>query len=211
MNISIKDVLISFVAGLVIFSLVMVALCSGIFNSQIEVAKAESPQNDVVDTIDLHKAVIFTVPQKDGKDLYFSVLAMLDSDRNEIYLTPVYGDLLMNYRDSLSYVSSVYEKVGGVTLKELVKAFSGLSIEENDIVEFKNVINFAEFKIELSSYFSQNSDDFFELFECDKQFSDFKLIDFPLVTADCQIQNTHQTVKTIDVDKSVSNFKSILG
>ena len=211
MNISVKDMLVSFAIGLVVFSLIMVALCCGIFNSQIKVAKAESPQNEVAYKIDLHKSVIFAIPEKEGDNLYFSVLVMIDQDRKEMYLTPVYGDLLMNYRDSLSYVSGVYEKVGSAALTELVRSFSGLSLEESAVISFKNVMNFTEFKTELYTYFSQNNDDFLEMFECDKQFSEFKLIDFPLVTADCQIQNTHQMVKTIDVEKSVSNFKSILG
>ena len=148
MNISVKDMLISFVAGLVIFSLLMVVICTGIFDSEIKVAKSTPHQSDASYTIELHKAVVFTIPKKNGDLLEFSVLAMLDSNRNEIYLTPIYGDFLMNYRDSLSYVSSVYENVGTSMFPEFVKAFSGIVLDENDIIAFYNVINLAEFKTE---------------------------------------------------------------
>lgn len=211
MNISVKDMLISFAAGLVIFSLLMVVICMGIFNSEINVAKFGLPQIDTDDTIALHKSVVFTIPQKSGDALEFSVLAMLDSDKNEIYLTPIYGDFLMNYRDSLSYVSSVYDKVGIAMLPELVKAFSGLLLEENDVVAFHNVINYAEFKTELLNYFTENNGEFSEIFECDKKVSDFKVTDFPLVTVESRTDDTHVIIKTIDTEKSVEKFKSILG
>lgn len=211
MNISVKDMLISFVAGLVIFSLLMVVICAGIFDSEIRVATSAPPQADAHHTIELHKAVVFTIPQKNGDSLEFFVLAMLDSNENEIYLTPVYGDLLMNYRDSLSYVSSVYEKVGASMLPELVKAFSGLLIEENDIVAFHNVINLAEFKSELLNHFTENSSEFSEIFECNKLISDFKLNDFLLETVESRTEDTHVIIRTIDTEKSVAKFKSILG
>lgn len=211
MNISVKDMLISFVAGLVIFSLLMVVICAGIFDSEIKVATSAPPQADAHHTIELHKAVVFTIPQKNGDSLEFFVLAMLDSNENEIYLTPVYGDLLMNYRDSLSYVSSVYEKVGASMLPELVKAFSGLLIEENDIVAFHNVINLAEFKSELLNHFTENSSEFSEIFECNKLISDFKLNDFLLETVESRTEDTHVIIRTIDTEKSVAKFKSILG
>ena len=211
MNISVKDMLISFVAGLVIFSLLMVVICTGIFNSEIKVAKSTPHPNDASYTIELHKAVVFTIPKKNGDLLEFSVLAMLDSNRNEIYLTPIYGDFLMNYRDSLSYVSSVYENVGTSMFPEFVKAFSGIVLDENDIIAFYNVINLAEFKTEFLNYFTENNGEFSKLFECDKQISDFKFNDFPIETVESRTEDTHVIIKTIDTEKTVTKFKSILG
>ena len=78
MNISVKDMIISFAAGLVIFSLLMVFVCVGIFNSEIEVAASDIPHSVENEKIDLHSVVIFTVPSLDSTNLDFAVLAMLD-------------------------------------------------------------------------------------------------------------------------------------
>ncbi len=209
MNISVKDMIISFAAGLVIFSLLMVFVCVGIFNSEIEVAASDIPHSVENEKIDLHSVVIFTVPSLDSTNLDFAVLAMLDEKGKTLYFTAVYGDYLMNYRNSLSYVSGVYRKLGNSMLPELVKAFSGVTADK--VVAFQNVINFAEFKTELENYFLTAPDKFVEVFDSELSYSEINIKDLPLAISEQKTENTHERIEVIDVESSVEIFKSIIG
>ena len=208
MNISVKDMIISFAAGLVIFSLLMVFICIGIFNSEIEVSAFDIPHSVENEKIDLHSAVVFTVPSADDANLELAVLAMLDEKGKTLYFTAVYGDYLMNYRNSLSYVSGVYREVGDSMLPELVKSFSGVTVEE--VVAFQNVINFAEFKTELGNYFSTAPDKFVEVFNSELSYSEINIKDLPLAIKVQKTENTYERIEVIDVERSVETFKSII-
>ena len=212
MNIAVKDVLVSFVVGVIIFSLLMLVVCVGIFNSEIEVSAGEPACISETEKINLHKTVVFAVNSEENSKLSLAVFAMFDESRKELYLTPIYGDYLMNYKDSLSYVSNVYAEVGTDMLCELVKSFSGLSVSEDDVKVFeKSVINFAEFKTELSALYSVNDGMFAETFDSGTAFSDISLKVIALPIEEQKTENTHQRIQVIDVARAVDRFKSIVG
>lgn len=202
MNLSVKNMVFAFVAGVVIFSLLMTAICVAMFNSEIDVARSDtvgalqSSENFCADEI-----LLFTTDKSDG-GLNFAVLAMVDKSEKSIFLTPIYGDYLIPYKNALSYVSSVYSEMGNKMFPEAIKAFSGLAIRENDIIRLDGVVNLEGFKSilipKLSSILGED-------------FSDFKTTDFALVLRDKQTQNTHEHIRQIDTDKSVEKFRAVLG
>ena len=205
MNLSVKNMIFAFAVGLVVFSLLMFSLCVGMFNSEIEVAKSgEVQRQEPVETITLDNAVIFKADKKEGIGVDFFVLAMIDSTSKRILLTPVYGDCLVPYKNSLSYVSSVYSELGDEAFCEIIKAFSGISIEKKDVFVIKNAINYDSFKsnivIELESKIEVTDD-----------WSDYQVEDFPVVLKENQTDNTHERIRQIDTEQSVENFRIILG
>ena len=210
MNISIKDILLSFAIGLIVFSLLMLVICVGIFKSDIDVALSKSPQQGDKQMCEIHKAVIFVVPQSNGEGLKMAVLAAFDQENRELLLTPVYGDYLMNYRNSLSYVESVYNQNGKLALSELFKSISSIEVATDDIIDTQNAINFAEFKEQTRKYFSENEKLFDEVFETATELSSIQFKDIFIVTTEQITENTHQHINIINVDETVERFKNII-
>lgn len=210
MNISIKDTLLSFAIGLIIFSLLMLVICVGIFRSEISVASNPNSEQSDAQTLSLHKAVIFVVPQSDGTGLKMAVLALLDEEKNELSLSPVYGDYLMSYQTSLSYVEGVYRQVGRAMLPELFKSISGIEVADGDIIDTQSSINFAEFKEYIKSYFSDNTGEFAALFGSAVDISLIKLKDISIAVTEQITENTHQHISIINIDETVEKFKNIV-
>lgn len=203
MNLSVKNMIFAFVAGLVVFSLLMTALCMAMFNSEIDVVKdIDGVEVKNVDTVTLSKTLIFKVGKSDNVNLF--VLAMVDNDSQRILLTPVYGDYLMPYKNALSYVSNVYLELGDEMLQEMVKAFSGLVISDNEILGAENVVNFEGLK---SALFTDLSSEISET----QNISKYKIEDFTLVLKENKTENTHEKIKQIDTEKSVEKFRTVLG
>ena len=203
MNLSVKNMIFAFVAGLVVFSLIMTALCVGMFNSEIEGAKnVEGMQAETIETVTLDKTIVFKVEKSEG--INFIVLAMIDNNSKKILLTPVYGDYLMPYKNALSYVSNVYLELGDGMLPEMVKAFSGLAVSDTAMRSVENVVNYEGFKSALLSDFSSE-------ISANGDISEYGIEDFTLVLKENQTENTHEKIKQIDTEKSVEKFRTILG
>ena len=201
MNLSVKNMIFAFVAGLVVFSLLMTALCVGMFNSEISVAKGEDvvAENEVK-TISVDGKAIFKVEKSDGSGLSFVVLALIDNSEKKILLTPVYGDYLIPYKNALSYVSSIYAEMGDEMLPEMVKAFSGLPADKKDVYRVDGVVNFEGLKLAVPSLLSKNVDN-------TKNFSEYTIEDFTLELSD----NASDSLKQIDSEKCVLKFRNIIG
>ena len=211
MNISIKDVLISFVVGLVVFSLLMLIICVGIFKSEIDVATSKNTQQSLKQEHIIHKAVIFAVPQSNGEGLKMAVLALYDKKDNELLLSPVYGDYLMNYRASLSYVEGVYKQHWVVALSELFNSISGVEVSVNDIVTVQNAINFAVFKDQMKNFFTESENSFKAIFDCNESVEQIQFKDISIAVTEQITENTHQHISIINVDETVNRFKNIIG
>ena len=202
MNLSVKNMIFAFVAGLVVFSLLMTALCVGMFNSEISVAKGEDVIDENADdkTIDVDGKAIFKIEKTDGSELSFVVLALFDNSEKKILLTPVYGDYLIPYKNALSYISSIYAEMGDEMLPEMVKAFSGIPVDKKDVYGVEGVVNFEGLKAAVPSLLSKNIDN-------TKNFSEYTIEDFTLELSD----NASDSLKQIDSEKCVLKFRNIIG
>ena len=204
MNISVKNMLFAFVTGLIVFSLIMTAICIGKFNSEVPVAqnKIESPEPSD-NTFLLDKAIVFKVSDENETNLNFAVLTMIDMGNKNILLTPIYGNYLVPYQSSTqsshSAVSNIYTDVGDDGLVELVKAFSGILINKDNIVNFENVTDYTMFKEKLSE--NEN------VLGADINVSEFAIEDFELALKFENIDTTNREIVKIDIDQTVETFK----
>lgn len=204
MNLSVKNMIFAFVTGLVVFSLIMTAICVGMFNSEVEVAKSgDIDKPESAEVISLDKAVAFKVENNENGGISFIVLAMVDNDNGKVLLTPIYGDYLIPYKNALSYVSNVYLEIGDEMLPEMIKAFSGIALGESDIFAVENIVNYDGLKAvvlaELADKIGGN-----------QSYSSYEVKDFLLVLKENQTENTHERIKQIDTEKSVEKFRNIL-
>ena len=205
MNLSVKNMIFAFVVGLVVFSLLMLSLCLGMFNSEIEVAKSgETKEQEKVDLIDLDKAIVFKADKKEGSGVDFFVLALIDNSSKKVLLTPIYGDYLIPYKNALSYVSSVYSEIGNKAFPEIIRAFSGISLEEKDVFDIVNSINYESFK---SNIFSELDNAAYGI----SDISEYQIEDFYISVKENQTDNTHERIRQIDTEQSVKDFRTILG
>jgi len=205
MNLSVKNMIFAFAAGLVVFSLIMTALCVGMFNSEIEVAKkGDIKQSEETDILTLDNAVIFKADKKEGKGIDFLVFVMIDNTSKRVLITPVYGDYLIPYKNALSYVSTVYDELGNKAFPKMIKAFSGILVDENNIFDIENAINYDIFKANIVSELENN-------ISGDVDWSNYQIEDFIVALKENQTDNTHERIKQIDTEQCVKKFRNLLG
>lgn len=203
MNLSVKNMIFAFAVGLVVFSLIMTAICVAMFNAEIEVAQGDViDKQESVDMVEPQKTVLYSIKKTDGTGVNFAVLVMIDSDSPQILLTPIYNDYLIPYKNALSYVGNVYSEQGDKMFPEAVKAFSGILIEESDVLDVEGVVNYEGFKSVLLAELSKITD---------KDLSAYTVKDFTLILKETETENTHEQIKQVDTEKSVAKFKNILG
>lgn len=203
MNISVKNMLVAFVAGLFVFSFVMLILCTDIFGSKIDIAEKDDFSSiKKVDSIILDKTVVFKENNVDD-DGYF-LLAMIDEHSKKIVLVPIYLDYLIPYKGALSYVYSVYSELGDEMLPEMIRAFSGIPIEKENICciedteKYENFMQYVLYELENTVQLSCN-------------LSEYQIQDFCLVIEEKEIDTNHETVNIVDIEQNIKKFRTMLG
>ena len=205
MHFSLKNMLFSFAAGLVVFSLLMVWVCSDYFNSEVKVALSDkTPAATSSDKYNLHEAVVFKSCDNNGLD--FAVLVIVDTHNDKMLFSRLSGNYLMNYRDSMSYISNVYDSVGDTALVELVKAVSGISV--NKVIPLDGSVAYDKVVDEIQKLFEADSALFADTFNTEADALGFDMIEFPIVTSIIQTENTHENIVVIDTEKTVNKFKT---
>ena len=200
MHLSVKNMILAFAIGLVVFSLLMTALCVAMFNSEIDVAK-----KDVASIVEKHEsfsydnALAFTVEKSEG-GLNFAVLALIDNENKTVFVTPMYGDYLIPYKNALSYVANVYSEIGNKMLPEAIKAFSGVVVPQDNIFKLEGVVNYEGFKAMLVPKLAA---------VVGGDFSVYTVKDIELELKENQTKNTHEQIKQVDTEKSVAKFRKL--
>ena len=210
MHFSLKNMLFSFVAGLILFSILMVIVCMGYFNSEIKVAlDREEFAQDSQEELTLCSATIFKCCDRNSGKLKFAVLATYDNTKELMLISRISGDFLIHYKDSMSYVSSIYSDESETALIELVKAISGINAEK--VIELESTASYADVDKEILNLIENND----ELTSCvlGANQSDFlaDVKDFPVATEIIRTENTHENIVVINIDKTVENFKNTFG
>ena len=195
MNISFKNMLASFVAGVVLFSLIMLGICTGFFNSTVGVKETAVEAKDRYgEQIALSDTVVFQIADAE-EDGIFAVFAIVDDNAQKMFITPIYSDLLVPYKESFSHVSTLFDKMGKDALISIIKTFSGISVTESDFEEVKNASDIIGFKDEIGK----------------SEYSKYELCEFPLVLKLRVAEDTREHMKIVDVDETVDKFKYSLG
>lgn len=138
MKLSWKQMVISFAAALLIFSLVMIPICVGIFNSRVKertgahsgIADGElSGRNTVYEFSD---AVIYYAD--DGN----AVMVCVSDVEKILLLMPISADLPIRYEDKIYFVSSLCEQKGTGELFNIGNALTGIMPDHLFSVDVKH-------------------------------------------------------------------------
>ena len=208
MNISFKNLIFSFIVFLIIFSIILGIICTGIFDSKVLVARSRNDNSIDVSNILLHKAVVFK--SLDGGNLNFFTLVILDKVNKTIYLTPIFDDYLTNYQNNsgATYISGAYSSMGNRAIIEIIRSFSGLDISVEDIIEISG--NYESFRSDFMTLYLLDQSRFTEIFECDKSGVDFAVTELNVVLDEISVTGSTSNINRINVDKTVKKFKEII-
>lgn len=126
MKLSWKQMVISFAAALLIFSLVMIPICVGIFNSRVKertgahsgITDGDLPGRNTV--YEFSDAVIYYTD--DGN----AVMVCVSEVEKILLLMPISAELPIRYEDKIYFVSSLCEKKGTEELFNIGNALTGI-------------------------------------------------------------------------------------
>lgn len=195
MNISFKNMLASFVMGIVLFSLIMLCICNGFFNSTVKVKERPVDAKDEYgEPIVLSDTIVFQIADAED-DGILAVLAILDDNSQKMFFTPIYSDLLVPYKESFSYASTLFDEMEKDALISIIKTFSGVSVEKNDFEVIENVSDIIELKDEIGR----------------SGYSKYELFEFPLALKLRVAEDTREHMKIVDIDATVNKYKHLLG
>ena len=195
MNISFKNMLTSFAVGVVLFSLIMLAVCTEFFDSTVDVRKNEkNASEEVFETITLSDAVVFEIANAEPGGLW-AVFAIVDDSNQKIFLTPLYSEHLVPYKESFSHIATLSQKLGRTALIGTIKNFSGITIDDENFVKLSDIADMNALKAKLLEI----------------GFSEYEPCDFPLVIKSRKAEDTREQIKLVDIDATVNKFKLSLG
>ncbi len=131
MRLSVKNMIISFVAALIVFSVMMTVICVSIYRERIAVRLADPNDTDStllpIEAVHLPYADAFLYYELDkASELCFATLVIVDDKNDEILLTPLDGTLPVYYRDGIYFVSSIYKEKGPDILPDISAAITGI-------------------------------------------------------------------------------------
>ena len=132
MKLSLKNMLISFVAALLVFSVVMTAICIGIYRSKIGER-----------TVDMEGEVSHTLPTRQcrydffdtylywnsSRDFQYAVFVGVIEEERLIVYTPISPDLPVQYKNGIYFVSSIVEAEGTEELSDILVALTGIAAD----------------------------------------------------------------------------------
>ncbi|MBQ7293892.1 MAG: hypothetical protein IJW79_09160 [Clostridia bacterium] len=201
MNISLKNMLTSFAAGVLLFSLIMLVVCIVFFNSTVEVKeKAVTVEAEKITEIKLSGCIVFEFEETDENNL-FCVLVMVDDSNKKLFFTPLYSDYLVPYKGSFSQISTLTEKLGNDVIANTIKTFSGIEIAENDFRNFEAASDKSDLKDKIQSYFLTEQ----------SEVAQYEICEFPLIIKSRTVEDKNEQKKIVDVDANVNMFKLSLG
>ena len=130
MKISVKDMIVSFAIAAVIFGIVMVAVCFGIFDRTVDPAYTVK---EVENGIRLHeesneKCVLFLC-RPDGKTEppTFALLARFNAEKSRAVFTKIDFSYLVTYKGTPQTVGSVFLEGGNDLLSSFAESVTGVA------------------------------------------------------------------------------------
>lgn len=146
MRLSLKNMLISFALALVVFSVIMTAICLSIYRSGIDV-RTKEPADDISEALpsqksryDFSETILYYDTDADN-GFRFAMLVGISDSRKIITLTPISDMLPVNYKNGIYYASSIYRTEGEGVFSSLALALFGI---EPDRVTDMSLLGYSE-------------------------------------------------------------------
>lgn len=140
MKLSLKNMLISFALSLVLFSVVMTAVCVSIYRSRIDVRTGEGDGDVSVmlpsrENLYSFSETLLYYAENGDSGIRYAVFVGISDDDKTVILTPIADTLPVNFKNKVYYVSSI--TASGGEIEELVEALIGIKPTESiDVKRF---------------------------------------------------------------------------
>lgn len=154
MKLSLKHMIISFVAALVVLSVVMTAICVSIFRDRVEERRTASDGVSFAGLPDRSTAYAFSDVSvyyaERGDAVAFAALVCISEEDRIITVTPFAASLPIHFKNSIYFVSTICETEGIDALKDIASALTGVTpgavvnAEEYGVAAADSVNGFAE-------------------------------------------------------------------
>ena len=131
MRLSLKNMIISFALSLIVFSLIMTAICVSIYHSNVAVRFSDNGKQIAASLLsqtgryDFSETVLYYA-QDESSQFRHAVLVGIDTDQQIITLTPISAQLPVYYKDRIYYVRTIYDEQSSGMFPDFIKALTGI-------------------------------------------------------------------------------------
>ncbi len=145
MRLSLKNILISFVLSLLIFSLAMTVLGIVVYRDSIPVSKNGDPDSTIPylpmrrATYELSTSSLYYHYDEEGR-LKAAVLCGKPADGKSLLLVPIEPQIAMEYGKEIYFISSICKGENAEALSEVVEAVTGITPKQLVRVENENTV-----------------------------------------------------------------------
>ena len=134
MKLSLKNMVVSFVVGIVLFSVVMAVICSAIFRDRVNEQLADG-KGTVINALperstiyDFSECSVYYEEQSGV--LTSAVLVCVSTEARTIILTPLDAKLPLHFRNGIYFVSSICAQEGVNALSDIASALTGMEVSK---------------------------------------------------------------------------------
>lgn len=126
MKISLKNMIISFILALIVFSLIMTVVCVSIYRAKVDV-KTDDVGSSVVGALvarrekyNFSKTALYYSTSSDNA-FRFAVIVGISEEEKKLVMTPVERYYAIQYQDAFYFLSSIWEREGERMLEPLAE------------------------------------------------------------------------------------------
>ena len=179
MRICWKSFFLAFSVAVLLFSILMIGICVGVFNKFIPSAMQDSMVGQTVDFAEerTYESYIFYCNDKEDQVLDFAIFVRIDEKAKQILVTELNGEDLLERQGMLFYIHSLCQTYG---TKELLPIFAALT---GYAVPTERLLNVRDYMPQSEKGATVRYLDFLELLPSTiGQADSFSIVECPLVT-----------------------------
>lgn len=190
MNLSLKHMIISFVAALIVLSVIMSAICVSVFRSRVNehltegegIATEGLPERSTV--YPFSETSVYYV-ERDGSPAYAALVCVSEAER-VVTVTPFASTLPVPFQGSIYFVSTICEAEGNEALCDVASALTGMAVNMLVDAEEQGVTTADSLEA-----FAENMRTFLA-----KRYEDYKMETLPVVIDKDGVADSNKTIQT---------------
>lgn len=199
MHICWKSFFLAFGVAVLLFSLLMVGVCVGVFNKFVPPAERHLSADASADFAEMRSSYenyIFYCNDKQDRQLDFALLIRIDPNEKQLLVTEIGGEDILERQGMLFYIHSLCQTHGNGELSPIFAALTGYEVSNDRILNVRDYMPQAEMGATLRSV------DFLEKLPnvLGNATDGFSIVECPLV-----IEENHD-FRVINIEKSLEAF-----
>ena len=198
MRICWKSFFLAFGVAVLLFSIVLIGVCIGVFNKFIPNATRDPVAVQPVDLAERrasYESYIFYCNDKEDRVLDFALLVRVDEEEKQLLVTEIGGEDLLERQGMLFYIHSLCQSYGTEELSPIFAALTGCETPS------ERLLNVRTYMPQLEQDVTVRSLDFLELLPSVLgQADSFSIVECPLVT------DASGEFKILNIERSLEVF-----